>query len=393
MNNLVNSIIKKTKCVICGGPYKNGECMYCGNIDKDVVDQIEKLTDIINQIDTFDLDLLKEIFKVKDLSDKIDNILKEKNIYDVLNKKEDELVEKITTQGYLDDESSKYIQFFSVNASNIDKRIFFSTYVIMSNVIKKNHYEKEDYEDTIKSFATSFMNKQAFNAEFKIVDFNEENCEKFLGTHEYNGNKDFNTSIISIDRDELDKMYEGKSLNGLETIFHELTHLSQNTVIKAAEANNTSIMHMVKDFVLSSYLPEYYNINYTNISFEIDAELSANKMVLAYLDDWEVNVPNRFLIEKTIIDYQERFMKNTRIYNNKKYDLDELFDKFFMSLDNKIKDKIISEYPQINILYSFDGKEYHKRNNELIKLTLDTLTDSTGERYNNYIEQLNEKKR
>jgi hypothetical protein len=153
-------------------------------------------------------------------------------------------------------------------------------------------------------------------------------------------------------------------------------------------------MREMKDFILSEYLPNYYDRNYSNLSFELDAELIANQTLLSYLDDWKVAVPNRMQIEKTINEYQDKYKNyNTRIYANKEYNLDELFDTFFMNLDNKNKEIIMNEYPQLKVMYGFDGKDYYKQEESAIKYAVDLLSNINEKRYNDYESKLSERRR
>ena len=393
MKDLVDKIKSIGNCHNCGGHYTfNGTCFYCKHKNEELSNLLLKIKEIIekNKNVNFINDIDNQLFRLK-YYEEINEYLKSKEYYKLLKDKEIELYKKIVESSSicLNDEESKLVQFLSVNSMNPQCKKTFGIYVILSNYAQKNKYSKSDFIETIKSTFTEMMKQYAYITKFNI---NSNINDNILGNESFIKKGKMNIGIINIKSEEIDTLYNSESILPLQTIFHEYYHLVQESLLKEANLFNRDALCQIEDFVLSAYLDGYYHSNYIAISFENDAELASAKDLMNLLKSFKINIKEKDLKEmQNIIKNSEVFQNKIpyRIYNNKIYTLDNLFDNYINTTDKA--DKIFEIYPQLKYIYEFvAGKYYRKtqeRINEIEKIyTKMNMIEKQAEQYMNEIQ-------
>ena len=131
-----------------------------------------------------------------------------------------------------------------------------------------------------------------------------------------------------------------KIIDLLMTIFHESTHYMQFTI----NPTNEEEMQFYKEHIIRDYYPDYYDKNYSKISYERDARIKSYEMCYKFLKE---NIPE-------MCYFLEQYYKNSytndveinvdekEVFSNSKLDIDRIFDRLVF-FHPEIKEK----YPQL----------------------------------------------
>ena len=144
----------------------------------------------------------------------------------------------------------------------------------------------------------------------------------------------------------------------LDTIFHECQHIIQKYNMLAAQDSNDingyALMHTIET-ILEQYDSNYYDNNYWNIYYEVDARYIAASTLLAYLKEIspEVYAEKETIINKRLTEAEELYSKgydNQATYNGQLMSRD-------MALDKIISDNpdLLNTYPILQNIYNLDG--------------------------------------
>ena len=131
-----------------------------------------------------------------------------------------------------------------------------------------------------------------------------------------------------------------KVIDMLMTIFHETTHYIQFTT----NPTNDVEKQFYKEHIIREYYPDYYEKNYSKISYERDARIKSYELCYNFLKD---NIPEMcyFLKQYYLKSYKEDIEINIdekEVFSNSKVDIDRIFDRLVF-FHPEIKEK----YPQL----------------------------------------------
>lgn len=156
---------------------------------------------------------------------------------------------------------------------------------------------------------------------------------------------------IDINNEDSYKQFVRILVNTFNTVFHECTHYQQYLNIE----NDDNKLDFLKNIIIRTYYPNYYEKNYNLIDYEVDARIKAYENTLNYLLE---NFPNFVDIYKSFneqdylldlkLDYSKKKMFNDKI----DYDIDFIFDRLV-----QLHPDIISRYPVLKKYYDENGNK------------------------------------
>lgn len=292
-------------------------CIFCNNnIDK-LVSSINsgfiyKLSEesICYLLENYKVDIsffinLYEYYKIHTPSDKVRKIL-EKNrsilesicIYE--NGEEIELIRSVLVEN----KTISYIELVNICNTLISK--------LTDNRVKINYFV--EFESRLGYYDSS---------------------SKIIGIRTKSFNYDDCTS-----KDEINK----RLLDLLITIFHECTHYNQFKMLDKKEISEEE-KYYLKEKIIREYYPNYYDKNYSKISYEKDARIKSFEDVYDYLEKF---IPEACEIFKQIYlkEYEEDKNININVKEmfsiDKKIDIDRIFNRLIY-----FHQDILQNYPSL----------------------------------------------
>lgn len=336
------------KCPHCGGRgYNDGKCMWCG-VKNDVLDEIMGLIKPFKTVDEY-----YETVILKNIKNNI-----------ILSEEEDKIL-------YL------LLKYDMVNESSLeDGRIII-------NILNKNKIISYDTFEFLIIRSTQYAMKEINNGRIKPYFPNV-----YISELDGAGGNTYSYECITFDKKGIEDLYKG-SIDTLSIYFHELRHVKQEIEISLGAFSN-DIIDMIKDKVIKDYEFEkygtkrYYDINYFNISFEVDAHHNGIDMVKALLNKYKFDylvsyaevLRNAWPVNSNRL---ERMVENNGVMVTKT--LDEVFDGVIVDAPHYLE-----KYPQLAIEYIKEDNEVRKRTKEEL---VDMLISGTySEVANSYIKEL-----
>lgn len=152
--------------------------------------------------------------------------------------------------------------------------------------------------------------------------------------------------FIVINEKHLHKLYEGKDITPIITIYHEMRHLVQRKAMK--NPTNMFTFNMLKERILREYEKDYYDENYARNLEENDANYFSFHFFEIFCKQIGIQLKKETieLIAKEKKHFAQNCQNQERIYKGNKADLNTIFESF-------IKDKpyILNLYPPISMFY------------------------------------------
>lgn len=231
----------------------------------------------------------------------------------------------------------------------------------------KEDISLEELEGVVIKFTQSLASK-VYSIPSVIVTIVD--SDEFCGS--YDGYINF-----KISRQSIKNFKDGKALELMETICHELLHFGQKRSYKIVNIKNSIIE---KDNFLKKIIPEYYKTNYNCIMAEIDCFLSQQAEALELLRILNIKPTKEELEASDEIkkDYSFMFqLKDFRKVGESVLDVNDIFQEYFeQEYQNKDEfdiENFLEFSPCINI-------EYKVVNGCLIRRNKDEI----NELYNKY---------
>ena len=213
--------------------------------------------------------------------------------------------------------------------------------ILKSALVKRVEIPYENFENIIVEFATKIIRRDYPSASCKIVESN-----KICGKESYT----LKTHVY-LNKDLVQKLYYSGDYRIIKNIFHEACHIKQYKKIKLDYECDDFIIKQIKEEILSSFYPGYYDLNYEIISYEAEAELYGITEFLKLLKKLGVefiNNSNPFLVS---INYRETSFGLQS--------LDEMFDIIIMH-----RPELLDEYPQLKMNYEIGFEDLVIRKDE-----------------------------
>ena len=185
-------------------------------------------------------------------------------------------------------------------------------------------------------------------AKFKMKQYvTDPKCE-ILSEQELNGMQSYAfKDTIYLCREDLQLMYSSGVFKALKNMFHELGHIKQYKEIIIDQNSSPYVIKQIKEEILSSFYPGYYENNYAKISFEAEAEIFSITELLKLFNKFGINFkkgqnPYLSTINKIISEVND----NNRYIDGVQDDLNEVFD--FLIIHHP---ELLSTYPQLQEEY------------------------------------------
>lgn len=355
LEHTINIILSQPhSCPCCGGMQSLGTCEYCGNKNellensilklncplKTLLDIFENLniTDIgINhlfnnllKLDKYNIDIVKKLIDKFNYKGKILDTLKKDKVTDI---------EKEYLNCLVDLNDSKLnvslFDVFTISAVSGKKCVDYDTF----KKLFTNHVEDVLGENIGKSHCIVEENLMAYGREVNGLAYGND---------------------IAINDKNLKDLYDGKSIQFIETLFHEMRHTVQHKIYRDGLTNDY-VLNMIKDEILSKN-EKYYMDNYDRVLLELDAEYNGMESTINYFKHYKIDLEVFRYYEEKMKEIKEKMSDKTRIVDGTLRNLDDIFNEY-------IKDKVdlLNEYKQLNYIYKVDnGMVVEKSFDEMI---------------------------
>ena len=362
--NVCKKIKNISKCNCCGGPYKQDTCIYCGTKNNELTELISRLDNLINsfrsQVDISNIivtnNLFNHLYSINDLEiQSVNQLLSDVNYHKLLEEQFQGIIQKINVGSKLLQEDYDFLYFFLINNQFKDKMKLGVTNVLIKGIVNKEcNFDISSLEEIVKTFVEEGI-KNVIGLKYthcKIVEYND---KRTCGSALY-GN-------IYVNKAQIRHLADGKITYLLRTIFHEMIHVRQYQRRKDAYIS-TYDMILLKDNILSDANRKYYDDNYYLLSIENQSFLNQGKETLDYIDNLGIS-PSKEELDDMNKDY-ERHRKfygvTTRLWDDKPYDLEFLFDNYVFNNPGVLK-----QYPQLSLEYIIEENVVRRKNKKEIE--------------------------
>ena len=176
----------------------------------------------------------------------------------------------------------------------------------------------------------------------------------------------YHDGIITISNAHLKSFTDNPKKNAevyLGTLFHEFTHLVQDTNYRKDRIFSYSEIKMLEDHLIAETLDSKYGRNnYTNLSFELDARSMSKIMVYRFYKSLGLDVKNEFFSETIKKDILKSGTDKRKVTDYKMVSVDLLFDELIKEIIETHRgdymQDIFAIYPVLNLMYTKDGRRY-----------------------------------
>lgn len=277
-----------------------------------------------------ELYLLKdtEIFEVRSILQKYDyeNLLKKEYL---------DVVEKINEKKHLLPEDQICIEFFVNNHLLKDVAVF--EFFIRGALVRECDLDYATFENLFVDYTKLRMGEYVKNPQCKVVP-----SKKLKGRKAYSSQ-----DRMYLCREEIQKLHALGIYAVIKDMLHELTHIKQYKEIHIDHKADDFIIKQIKEEILSSYYPEYYNVNYAKISYEMEAEATAITELLKLFASFQIRFKNN---ENPYIGVLNNLISGINDNNRETRDgiqtVTELFDTVIMYHPD-----LLEIYPQLKTEY------------------------------------------
>ena len=392
---VANIILEHIDCTDCGKhrAIQTGICPYCGKRDNELEKLSHQLISLLNQLKdkkmliNNGISLIEKLYFIKQYSNEvipfkeIDDIIAMNNVEKQINDKIDEINSKIEEKQTLSFLDNTFISTYINHNINLINRLNYDEIII--NIIQGNKIvENHTFEKIIIAYVKNLVSDiNAIGQYYKKID-----VKPAISFAENGSFSEFDDSTkIDISYESIKKLYEKQDISIFITIYHEIEHLLQYIAINFGVVSS-NVIDYIKDKILRDELGEtYYDENYNNISYEIDARIKGIENTIKFLtDELKFSVKKEYFEEMFQKEQKLRNQESMRRINNQNRTLDEIFEEVISK-----KPHLLDKYPQLKIRYILDNNFVRKKTEEELL--------ATYSEYNNkpevleYIEKLLEK--
>ena len=304
--------IRNYKCPNCNGNYTNCECDFCGEKNEELEESLNSLEEILNnfKLNTKDKDInninifFNSLMTIENSQDIIKNFLKQYNYQPKFYEYTKEILLRINKNESLSNLDINTIETLIFQKNNNYDLTKLHKYFITQSLQKKQNVSLECFQEIIKQIVETTL-QPYYKSNIQCIIKNYKPIDNYITLGENNAYK------IYINTDEIEKLYNNQNPNILKVLFHECIHGIQSKKIfqNNQELDPLSLLE-IKDKILSYNNPNYYNENYNNLSFEIEAEYYGQLLASKYTE--------KSLITPEIQQKYRNILNQTRTLNGQK---------------------------------------------------------------------------
>lgn len=361
-------------CTNCGGNHSNGICDFCHKENQQLLYQI--------------LQLEKELSKLPDNAfnkDKIDKYLTE--LYLIRNMDIPIVTETLNNYNYKNTITKIYSSVLDNLEDLVKNNITIPNQIndMMLKLFFNNEFSPADEMTVSNMFIRQILNDEGFNIKpidkeklvLKATELIATNVLGFKKVYirikdDYIKNKEDALGLQLKDSLYISReVIHGNPKDIFPTLFHELIHLKQYKEKEIDCILSDKNLIQIKDKILSKLIPNYYKINYKNISFEKEAFFYEYRETIDYFNGIGVNIPKEHYAMAVLNsnEHSDFAVNKNRINSNgKEIDIDELFNEFI-----NLNPNYLTQYPQLSF-------EYKVLDNQVLPKTLEEIQND----YNNF---------
>lgn len=365
--------IKNCRCSDCGAPLKNGfQCEYCRSISQIGKNYEEELITLLEQYEcTLSDDQIKQmkinrlwnhLYTIRDFPiSKVNSLLDRASYQSKMKKRLDTLIMLYNEDNELPQSQYELILFLLFNHELDEKYKFNWCAVLIKGIAQKNFsISEEDVEKFITIWSEQLIGryvkvpKSMIKCHIQELEENTRGCCR--------GTK------ITISKQIIKELLEGNLFKIICTISHEITHVVQYDRYKNQVISITSLLQL-KDEILSNRIPNYYKENYDILSMELEAMVLGSTDAIDYLKFLELPIKEEYLVERNnwTAMLNTYFLNKDRSVNDKRENLDELFDELLMR-----HPELLEQYPQLKLEYTLEYEGVRRKTLEEVRLTYES---------------------
>lgn len=282
--------------------------------------------------------LLKDIHVIE-----INDLLNKYNYETVLDDTYSRSIDSIKKQKQLLPEEKLCMDFYIENHKIRNEFVY--EFYIQSCLLRCPQVSYDLFETLFVDYAKLRMKKYVLNPKCIIVDDSKLKGRKAYSYHER----------IYLSKDDVMRLYSLGVYAVIKNMLHELGHVKQYQEIHIERKNDDFTIKQIKEEVLSSYVPGYYDMNYAQISYEMEAEMLAITELLKLFSKMAIRFKNN---QNPYVDTLNRMVANV---NN---DMRKTFDEE-VSL-HELFDSVIMYHPELLEIYPQLMKEYELTSDDLV---------------------------
>ena len=313
-------------------------------INNEINKYISVVTHTLNKVNLKSVpvnDFFNNLYLLKDLPNRsIHAMLKQFDYESVIKEGYRKSVKKIREGKIPKKDNQKVMDFLIENHFPFDDKQEIYDFYLKYTLLNEKPISLNALRSLIIDFTKSYMEKYVSNPEVYIIERNK--LENAIGySHE---NK------IWLCDEDVRRLYKYGFFRLIETIFHELMHVSQYKDIMIDKKDDERCITMIKDEILSNILEDYYQDNHLVLLSEVEANIAYRKNLLAFFEKINLTLVDKKGDYQGAIDEYKKLLKyKRRMVDKKMHDLDEIFDNKIM-----FHPEYLGVYEQLNTEYKLD---------------------------------------
>ena len=222
----------------------------------------------------------------------------------------------------------------------------------------RNHLISEDvvYEMFIEQCLKRNINISYELFEILFVDYTKYRMKEYIqnpkcfvvDTKKLNGMMAYSCkNRIYLPKEDVMKLYGMGVYVVIKNMLHEVCHIKQYRAIKIDCKCDEFTMKQIKEEILSTYCPRYYEDNYSVISSELEAETFAIAELLKIFEKFSICFKNN---QNPYVEPLNKLIQN--VNNNQRKTKEGMFDI------NELFDAVIIHHPELLDLYPQLKRDY-----------------------------------
>lgn len=352
--------IRNYKCINCGGNFTNSKCNYCDQNDKELEQIINKISLILNNI-SYQLQILNLnnikinklfnlLYTLNDSQDCINKFLNKYNYKQLFNEFSKEIIKKVQDHNTIfTNLEINVIETIIYQKNNQYNLKYIYHYFINRCFNNKQNVSIDCFKEIIKQLAETtlspfYKNSTCILENNKAIKINNKNCIQLGSNKAYK---------IYLNEEEIENLYNNRNPEILITLFHEAIHgIQHKNIFYGNQEIDPLVILEIKDFILSKIIKNYYNDNYDNLSFEIEADYLGYQLTNQYIN-------TKLNDRKISYKFTNILTNKNRIINGQLKDIDTIFNEIIIN-----HPELLKKHPQLNYLYKIENNKVIPLNEE-----------------------------
>ncbi|MBE6148453.1 MAG: hypothetical protein E7167_03045 [Firmicutes bacterium] len=223
-----------------------------------------------------------ELYLLRNLGIKeVNNLLCQFNYKDVIEVEYINVLRKITLKSRLSNYEKLCIEFLILNHLVPDEELVFE-YFLKEVLMKESDLNFDTLVALLIDYTKKRMAVYVPNPKCEVI------CEKEFPKKDDKVFKD----TIFLCREDIEELYSSGVFKVIKSMFHSLAHVKQYSDIVLAKKDSPFIIKQIKEEVLSSFCPGYYEGNSQQLSYEVEAEVFSIIELIRLFDRFGINFKN-----------------------------------------------------------------------------------------------------